>query len=181
MTVRWLLWASAQRFDGQPVQVRQPFSRHIFTLGARWMFGQWPLGGPPPAGGFAEHTRFGWYGSLKYGSSLLAALVVASALARLPLLLWVPLAGLAFYLVEVHLLFLFPLLLDGVAHPLRSSVRATYRVGLLRALGWTLGIAAFMLVGLLDWRRPWRKWHIGCLAVIYWYQDEIRAGVLREF
>ena len=108
---------------------------------------------------------------------MLALLVVAGILALLHLLWWLPLAGLAFYVVEVHFLFLFPLLLDGVAHPLRASVRATYRVGFLKALAWTLTLAAFMLAGLLRWRRPWRSWHIGCLALIQWYCHEVRGRV----
>ena len=135
---------------------------------------------PPSAGwpaGFDENRPFGHYGSFKYGSSLLALVVVAGVLGRLHLWWWLPLAGLAFYVVEVHFLFLFPLLLDGVAHPLRASIRATYRVGLLKALAWTLMIAAFMLVGLLRFRQPWRNWHVGCLALIQWYCHEVRARV----
>jgi hypothetical protein len=162
----------------QPAQVRRPLSPHIFATGARWLAGHLPPRAGRPAG-FDAAIPFGRYGSLKYGSSLLALLGVAGMLARLhaPLVVLLPLAGLAFYVVEVHFLFLFPLLLDGVAHPLRASVRATYRVGLFKALAWTLTLAAFMLAGLLHWRRPWRNWHIGCLALIYWYHHEVRAGV----
>ena len=175
LTVCGLLRQSARQLAARPAQVGQPMSVHIFTTGARWMFAHLP----PQAGRPAEFdgsVPFGRYGSLKYGSSLLALLAVASGLARLHLLPWLPLAGLAFYVVEVHFLFLFPLLLDRVAHPLRASLRATYRVGLLKALAWTLTIAAFMLAGLLC-RRPWRNWHVGCLALIHWYHHEVRAGV----
>ena len=176
LTVGGLLRQSAQQLAAQPTQVRQPLSLHIFTTGARWMSAHLPPRAGWPAG-FDETIKFGQYGTLKYGSSLLALLVVAGGLAQRHLLLGLPLAGLAFYVVEVHFLFLFPLLLDRVAHPLRASVRATYRVGLLKALAWTLTIAAFMLAGLLRWRRPWRNWHIGCLALINWYRHEVRARV----
>jgi hypothetical protein len=176
MTVCSLLRQSARQFAARPAQVRQPLSLHIFTTGARWMFAHLPRQASRPAG-FDETVRFGRYGSLKYGSSLLALLVMAGGLAKLHLPQWLPLAGLAFYVVEVHFLFLFPLLLDGVAHPLRASVRATYRVGLWKALAWTLTIAAFMLAGLLRRHRPWRNWHIGCLALIHWYHHEIRVRV----
>ncbi|TVT42597.1 hypothetical protein FNT36_00420 [Hymenobacter setariae] len=104
-------------------------------------------------------------------------LATAAALAKLHLLWLLPLAGLAFYVVEVHFLFLFPLLLDRVAHPLRTSIWATYQVGFMRALTWTLAIAAFMLAGLLNRRQPWRNWHIGCLALIHWYHHEVRPRV----
>ena len=178
MTVCSLLRQSARQFAERPAQVRRPLSPHIFTTGAHWMFARLPPQSARP-GGFDETISFGWYGSLKYGSSLLVLLVAAGVLARLhlPLLHLLPLAGLAFYVVEIHFLFLFPLLLDRVAHPLRTSIRATYRVGLLKALAWTLTIAAFMLAGLLNRRRPWRNWHIGCLALIHWYHHEVRARV----
>jgi len=177
MTVCGLLKLSARQFAKQPTQVRQPFSPHIFATGARWMFAHLPA--QSPRSEFDESTDFGHYGRLKYGSSLLAMLAAAvvGGLAGLPLLLVLPLAGLAFYVVEIHFLFLFPLLLDRVAHPLRASIRATYRVGFWKALVWTLTLAAFMLAGLLNRRRPWRNWHIGCLALIYWYRHEVRARV----
>lgn len=177
MTIRGLLHASARQLAAQPAQVLNPLSPRVFSRGAGWLAGHLP-----PVGigdGPARSVRFGLYGSLKYGSSLLAALGMAAALIGLRQLWLLPLAGLAFYLVEVQLLFLFPLLLDGVSNPLRRSVRATYHVGLLRALTWTLCIAGYMLVGLLDWRQPWRKWHIGCLAVFNWYDAEVRAWARR--
>lgn len=176
MTVCGLLRQSARQLAARPAQVRRPVSSRVFTTGARWMFAHLP---PQPGrpGRFDETINFGWYGGLKYGCSLLALLVAAGAVAKLGRPLLLPLAGLAFYVVEIHFLFLFPLLLDRVAHPLRASIRATYRVGLLKALAWTLAIAAFMLAGLLNRRRPWRNWHIGCLALIHWYHHEVRAGV----
>ncbi len=178
MTVCRLLLQSAQQLAKQPAQVLRPLSLRIFTTGARWMFLHLPRQPKQPIR-FDETINFGWYGSLKYGSSLLAMLVAAGVLTRLclPLLLVLPLAGLAFYVVEIHFLFLFPLLLDGVTQPLRASIRATYRVGLLKALGRTLAIAAFMLAGLLNRQHPWRNWHIGCLALVHWYRHEIRNRV----
>jgi hypothetical protein len=176
LTVCGLLRQGARQLAARPAQVRQPLSPHIFTTGARWLSAYLPPQAGRP-GGFDAAIPFGRYGSFKYGSSLLALLVVAGILAWLHLLWWLPLAGLAFYVVEVHFLFLFPLLLDGAAHPLRASVRATYRVGFLKALIWTLTLAAFMLVGLLRWRQPWRNWHMGCLALIQWYCHEVRDRV----
>jgi hypothetical protein len=180
MTVCGLLKRSAQQLTEQPNQVRQPLSPRIFTTGARWMFAHLPPQAACPAR-FDEKTNFGRYGSLKYGSSLLAFGAVAAGLIKLHLPVLLPLAGLAFYVVEIHFLFLFPLLLDRVAHPLRASIRATYRVGFWKALAWTLAIAAFMLAGLLRRRRPWRNWHVGCLALIYWYHHEVRAGLSPDY
>jgi hypothetical protein len=180
MTVCGLLKRSARQLAEQPNQVRQPLSPRIFTAGARWMFAHLPPQAARPLV-FDEKTSFGLYGSLKYGSSLLAFGAVSGGLFRLHWLVLLPLAGLAFYAVEVHFLFLFPLLLDRVAHPLRASIRATYRVGFWKALAWTLAIAAFMLVGLLHRQRPWRNWHVGCLALINWYHHEVRAGLSPDY
>lgn len=176
MTFRNLLRQSARQLAAQPALVPQPLSLHIFTTGARWMSAHLPAQAGRP-GGFDEQRRFGWYGGIKYGSGLLAFLAVGGVVLGLHRPVLLPLAGLAFYVVEVQFLFLFPLLLDRVAHPLRTSIRATYRVGFLKSLGWTLALAALMLAGLLNRRRPWHNWHLGCLALLNWYRHEVRAWV----
>jgi hypothetical protein len=34
-----------------------------------------------------------------------------------------------------------------------------------------------MLSGLLNRQNPFRRWHIGCLSVLLWYQHEVRNRV----
>lgn len=173
MRVRALIRQSERQFAQQPRQVQPHFSPHLFALGARWMFDQLPAKKPAIALGFDASTQFGWYGCFKYGLSLLTLAAAGWALGKVSLLL-TPLSVLGFYVVEVHFLFLFPLLLDGAKNPLRTSIQATYRVGLLSALLGVLPIGGYMLSGLLNRQQPFRRWHIGCLAVLLWYQDEVR-------
>ncbi|MBZ4417780.1 hypothetical protein K8638_14910 [Myxococcus sp. RHST-1-4] len=86
-----------------------------------------------------------------------------------------PLAVPAFYAVEVQGLFLFPLALDGVAHPWRGSRRLLLEAGgTLSAVGTVLVLAAVMLFGGLAGRGWIRCWCLGCLAVVLWY-EELRA------
>jgi hypothetical protein len=176
MTVRALITQSARQFDQQPRQVQQLFSRHIFASGARWMFEKLPENEQETPAGFDTSTNFGFYGCLKYGISLLAFAGACFALGKVSVLL-TPLAVLCFYFFEVHFLFLFPLLIDKVKDPLLTSIKETYRIGLPRALVWVFTIAVFMLSGLLNRQNPFRRWHIGCLSILLWYQHEVRSRV----
>jgi hypothetical protein len=176
MTVRALIIQSARQFDQQPRQAQQLFSRHIFASGARWMFENLPENEPETAAGFDAATNYGFYGCLKYGISLLAFAGAFFALGKVSVLL-TPLAVLFFYFFEVHFLFLFPLLLDKAKNPLLTSIKETYRIGLPRALAWVFTIAVFMLSGLLNRQNPFRRWHIGCLSILLWYQHEVRSRV----
>jgi len=173
MTAKALLKQGALQFDQQPSQVQHVFSRHLFTSGAQWMFGKLPETESETAGRFNVATPFGLYGCYKYGISLLTFVGSFLALEKVSMLL-TPLAVLFFYVVEVHFLFLFPLLLDRAKNPILTSMRATYRIGFLRALFGVLTIGVYMLSGLLNRHNPLRRWHIGCLSVILWYQYEVR-------
>ncbi|MCA8831056.1 hypothetical protein [Hymenobacter pini] len=176
MTVWRLLQESERQFNERPGQVQPVFRGNLFATGAHWMFRKLHENELEAAPVFDAATDYRYYGYLKYASSLLAFLTAGVLLAKLHWLL-VPLAVLAFYAVEVHFLFLFPLLLDQVKNPLHTSVRQTYRIGFDRALLWVLVIAVYMLSGLLKLRNPWRRWHIGCLSIILWYKHEVRDRV----
>jgi len=173
MTVKALLKQGAIQFDQQPSQVQHIFSLHIFASGAQWMFGKLQETELETAVRFDAATPFGLYGCFKYGISLVAFVGSFLVLEQVSVLL-TPLAVLFFYIVEVHFLFLFPLLLDRARNPLLTSIKTTYRIGLLRALLWVLTIGVYMLSGLLNRYNPLRRWHIGCLSVILWYQYEVR-------
>lgn len=176
MTVGRLLSESERQFDKRPEQVEQIFFSTIFGTGARWMFEKLREDEPEAAAVFDASVNFSYYGYLKYGLSLLAFLASCFALGKVHVLL-TPLAVLAFYVLEVHFLFLFPLLLDRVENPIQTSIRQTYRIGFVKALLWVFTIAVYMLSGLLNHRNPWRKWHIGCLSIVIWYRHEVRNRV----
>ena len=113
--------------------------------------------------------RYGW---LKYGTSFFAFLL------SLLFLYWVrpslaPLSVLIFYLAEVHFLFLFPLLLDKSEHPVRQSIRETYKIGVWKALVTVLPIGGYMIIGLANVKNPLRNWYVGCMSILFWYHDEM--------
>ena len=147
------------------------FTPAVFTAGARWMHQQLP-----PKKAFRTTVSYTLYGLGKYGLSLLAFVGSALLFYRVsPFLL--PLSIGVFYLVEVHFLFLFPLLLDGVEQPLLKSVQQTYRIGLLTSVATVIPIGFYMLAGLCHFKQPLLNWHIGCGAILIWYQHEVRDWV----
>jgi hypothetical protein len=97
---------------------------------------------------------------------------IVATLGRLEL---VPLAILAFYLVEAQGAFVFPALVDGVASPWRGS-RTLVRTagGTLVVAASTLLIASVMLFGGIVGNGFLRSWCIGCLAIVLWY-ERLRA------
>ena len=144
---------------------------NMFSDGGKWMHEQmqiirsrrWKLD---------EKISFSFFGSLKYILSTLffLAMIIMSIKVSLYLL---PLAIIAFYLAEVHFLFLFPLLIDGSPSPVISSFRLTYKAGIIRSLINVIPIAFFMLIGILNFREPFRNWYTGCMAILFWYEDEV--------
>ncbi len=172
MKFRLLLRQSKAQLKAAGSFTPVPVSPAVFTAGAQWMHGRLPAKGKA----FNSAVSYTFYGLLKYGISLLAFVLSALGLFKVsPFLL--PLSILAFYLAEVHFLFLFPLLLEGVAHPVLESIRHTYRIGLLSALCTVIPIGFYMLAGLLHFKSPLRAWHIGCGAILIWYRHEVRNRV----
>jgi hypothetical protein len=168
MKFRRLLAQSKTQLAAQPPVVSQYISFRVFESGAHWMAEKMNV----------QHsgnvTSFSAYGALKYGVS--GVFFVASALLLGSINLWLlPLSVVIFYLAEVHFLFLFPLLIDKVKRPVWTSVKQTYRTGLLASLLNVIPIGLFMLLGLLRRKDPLRNWYIGCLAIVIWYKDEVRG------
>lgn len=142
----------------------------VFENGAMWM-GDWMQQlQPNQTIILSPLQRFTRYGLLKYGLALVAFALAAGMLARIHLLL-LPLAVPVFYAVEVHFLFLFPLLLLHGKQPLLQSIRMTYTAGFIKAIITVVQIAFFMLTGLLNRKTPFENWHIGCLAVLIWFYE----------
>ncbi|WP_342380365.1 hypothetical protein NVS55_12310 [Myxococcus stipitatus] len=116
----------------------------------------------------------GRWGAFKYGCALLVALCCWGLAVELglPHVVGFGLAVLAFYAAEVQGLFLFPLLMDGVEHPWRSGRALLRRAGgTAGAVGTVLMLAGVMLLGGMVGRGWVRCWCLGCLAVVYWYED----------
>ena len=146
-----------------------------FADGAEWMRaaltvvrGRRPATRPP----------FGRLGVTKYAIASGAALLTAVlAWWVLPALL--PLAIGVFYVVEVRMVFAFPLALDGSQTPLRDSHRLLAATA---SAGWAtvqvMRIAAEMLFGGLCGRGLRRSWCTGCLAVLLWYETALQRAAV---
>ncbi|HEY6899343.1 MAG TPA: hypothetical protein VI233_01820 [Puia sp.] len=164
--MKWLQLIEAGQLHLQEVKwSATPGGARVFSLGARWMHDRLQELGP--TGSFDAGRRYTGYGLLKYGVCL-AAFGGASALGWL----FIPLAIFLFYLCEIHFLFLFPLLIDRAPRPLLASIRATYKVGVGRCFVTVIPIAAYMLAGLMRGRLY--NWYVGCLAIVIWYNHEVR-------
>ena len=119
--------------------------------------------------GTTDWTRLGL---LKYGAALCASapLVLMAGMFSRPWLIVVAIG--AFYVVEIQMLFLFPVALDGSSTPFRASRTLMLKAGgTLRVLPTVLILAAAMLIGGLVHRAFVKYWALGCLAVILWYEQ----------
>lgn len=148
----------------------------IFSQGAQWMHYQLYELHPTTTPAFSPNTQYTAYGLLKYGACLTAFIPTLAAFPTSGPII-IPLSILAFYLVEIHFLFLFPLLIDQTPHPILASIRATYKIGIARCLLTVIPVAAYMLIGLLNKKHRLDNWYIGCLAILIWYNHEIRTRV----
>ncbi|GAB2807494.1 hypothetical protein [Ferruginibacter profundus] len=168
MKYRQLLEQSKIYLDKNPAYVDTPVSIHIFTSGAKWMADQLNA-----TTSFNSAIHFGWYGVLKYSVCVLAFFAAAISLWHINIFL-LPLAILVFYFFEVHFLFLFPLLIDNVKQPLLKSIQLSYATGILTCMATVIPISIFMLAGVLNLKAPFKNWHIGSLAILTWYKNDIR-------
>jgi len=146
----------------------------LFSSGAHWMHRQLAALHPTTTPPFNPNTQYTAYGLLKYGACLTALITTLTAFPTCGPII-IPLSILAFYLVEIHFLFLFPILIDQTPNPVLSSIRATYKIGIARCLLTVIPIAAYMLIGLLNKKHRLHNWYIGCLAIIIWYNHETRT------
>jgi hypothetical protein len=156
-------------------------ARRGFTSGAEWMrLALTILRGEAFAARPAT-LNFQALGFLKYGLAGSAALGCACAAT----VLGTPLLGLvtplAFYLVEVQMVFLFPVALDGSRQPFREARRWTRCAGgTFAALKVVLPVAFTMVLGGLTGRGFIRSWCLGCLAICIWYVALHEAELRRK-
>lgn len=165
-------------FDHTPVEVNQAFSVHVFQYGAQWMHARMSELSPDDTIPFDQSIRFGLYGMLKYSICLGIFLLSCILLFRIHIVL-LPLSVLIFYFVEVHFLFLFPLLIERVPTPVLASIRMTYKIGVVRCIIMVMQIAYFMIIGLFNRRKPFQNWYIGCLSIVLWYKNDVRDRVYK--
>jgi hypothetical protein len=179
MTYRQLITASKMHLGDVPPSM--PGIRSLFPAGARWMYDRLQELQPSDNRPFDADINYTGYGLFKYGCCLTGALLPITAISvysRLPLPAFLPIlipaaVGL-FYFFEIHFLFLFPFLIDQCRQPLLASFQAAYKIGLGKCLTTVIPIAGYMMIGLLRRSNRPGNWYIGCLAIIIWYDHDIR-------
>ena len=176
MNFRQLIEQSTAHFENQSYQVENVFSIHIFTNGAKWMYEKLAYLDSLKELKFDKNSNFTFYGCLKYGICLIFSIISLLLLLKKTIFL-TPISIIVFYFLEVHFLFLFPLLIDKVRNPILTSIKQTYRIGILKTMQTVSQIGLFMILGLLNLKNPFKNWHIGCLAILIWYQNEVRNRI----
>jgi hypothetical protein len=176
MNYRELISQSNAWLQSHPSRMEREIRADLFGSGARWMFNRLNEFGGSRQAEFNLSINFGFYGFLKYSISLSVFFISAILLFRLNIFL-LPLSIFVFYLCEIHFLFLFPLLIDNVKNPLQTSIRQSYKTGILKTLFTVMPIGFYMVAGLFRPHDPLRNWYVGCMAIIIWYQHEVRNRV----
>jgi len=170
MSYQDLLANSKIHLSRFPGEQKTNSNTYIFTEGARWMTQRLNEldGGQRHFDPLLPYERYGYF---KYIFCLSCFLLSAGVFWTNAIFL-IPLAVVVFYFFEIHLLFLFPLLIGGVDHPIAKSIRMTYQIGIFTTLKTIIPIGVFMVLGLFRRQHPLKNWYLGCLAVLIWYVDE---------
>jgi hypothetical protein len=145
----------------------------MFPTGARWMYDRLAELDKSNIRPWDPAINYNLYGFLKYGICVAGFLLSCVGLAVYAPLL-VPVSILVFYLFEIQFLFLFPLLIDHSEKPVIMGIRAVFTIGIIHCLFTVIPIGCYMLAGLLHKRQRYRNWYIGCMAILIWYNDEVR-------
>ncbi|MFM2224778.1 MAG: hypothetical protein RJA07_980 [Bacteroidota bacterium] len=171
-----LLQAAKQQMMALNKNATHQFTIKNFEEGAFWMYEILKIISPNSQPIFIKSKKYEWYGRLKYGLSMAAFFVCFFIFTKLNFLL-IPISFIVFYIVEIHFAFLFPLLIDGAKNPIQQSVYAVYKIGFIAVLVTVIGIAAYMLIGLFNFKQPLKNWYIGCLAILTWYNNDVRNRI----
>jgi hypothetical protein len=174
MNYRTLIAASKEHLAKYPGNDCRLGLATMFPSGARWMYDRLNELDDHNVRPFNTGTNYNLYGFLKYGICLAGSVLSCWwFLKHAPLL--TPLSALCFYLLEVQFLFLFPLLLDNSRKPVLSGLNKVFEIGIGKCLLTVMPIAFFMVLGLFRKGNHLRNWHIGCLAILILYNNEVRA------
>jgi hypothetical protein len=174
MNYRNLLAASKEHLANYPGDNCRQRLATMFPSGARWMYDRLNELDSRNIRPFKISTNYNFYGFLKYGICFMGSgLCCWWFLKHAPLL--TPLSVLCFYLLEIQFLFLFPLLLDNSGKPILTGMCKVFEIGIGKCLFIVMPIAFFMVLGLFKKRNNLMDWHIGCLAILIWYNNEVRV------
>lgn len=180
MLYRQLLSASKAHLEKFPGPLPTTGFSTLFTNGAEWMHNRLNEIKNEPLLPFNKAVPYEYYGWLKYGLCVFVFVCAGMLLAAVHVWL-LPVAILFFYLAEVHFLFLFPLLIIAHPYPVRKSIFMAYQTGIGKAVFTVIPIAVYMVMGLLNKRKPFKNWYIGSLAILIWYVQETNNRLSSPF
>lgn len=167
-----LLSKSKIFYNNNPQRIKDLKFSGIFKDGAAWMSARLQEIRGFHKDEYYKPVPYSFYGVLKYAILLFFFLMAVLILGSMSVFL-IPLSALIFYFVEVHFLFLFPLLIDEVNKPISKSLKLTYKVGVFKCFSNVIPISIFMVIGLMNFKNPFRNWYIGCLCILFWYEEAI--------
>ncbi len=143
-----------------------------FSDGAKWMKNNIELIRHRNISTQIKKSNFELLGFIKYGLCSLFAVLFLLLFFFSFNPIWIVLSILSFYTLEAQMVFLFPLSIDGSTKPFKESFLLTqHSGGTIKVMLTVLPIASTMIFGGLLKRRTVRSWHLGCLAVLLWYED----------
>ena len=170
ITVHGLLTQARELYDCKDERLEEKARsclRYGFRGGAEWMrevltilrHGQIPQG----------QANFALLGIIKYTLSFFGLVITIPLLGYIVGLI---LGGVLFYLIESQMVFLFPCVLDGVAHPFRESrARTVQSGGTFKVMRTVFGLGVVMLLGGCFGYGFVRSWCLGCISILIWYEE----------
>ncbi|MEM8524054.1 MAG: hypothetical protein AAGG68_05405 [Bacteroidota bacterium] len=170
MLYRELLKESQSRIKKRGEYVNSYSPNQLFVAGAKWMLDFSTL--PKFKENRYSKRTIQCYGLGKYGLCISSTILYLALINEITILDFF-IAIFFFYFIESHLVFVFPLLIDNQSSPLKKSILMAYKIGLPKVFINILPIAGYMILGLFKVRKPFYNWHIGCGAIVIWYENEI--------
>ena len=163
-------------YEIYPIKMEKYSMFNVFQEGAKWMYEMLEKLEGTKSSNFNNNVNFNLYGVLKYGICLSFFVISFISLWYTHPLL-TPLSIITFYLVEIHFLFLFPLLIDHSKKPMVDNIHIIYKIGICKTLITIIPIGCYMMIGLFNFKNPFYNWYIGCLSILIWYKDEVRNRI----
>ena len=176
MNYKHLITASREHLAKYPGHAPVSGPMTMFPGGARWMYDRLNELDGSDVRPFDPKINYSLYGYLKYGICLTGLSLACYWSFKFSMLL-IPLSILLFYLLEIHFLFLFPLLIDRARWPVLNGIREVFRIGVIPCLLTVIPISIFMMTGLFRRKNSFRNWYIGCLSILIWYKNEVRNRI----
>lgn len=138
---------------------------NAFSTGAHWMFQRMQDLNLVKANQ-APNLPWNTIGYFKYALVSLTALGLSGACSLIEPLLMLSFP-IWFYLLELPLVFLFPILIQQNSFSIKHSVQLIQKTGFTTSFLILIQLAA----GMLFPSRNFYNWHKGCLAVLIWYEE----------